>query len=66
MLDGWNESNKKAEIDGIMTKQIKKLGPIAKKWLLNMFNNCIENNTIPVEWLKSHVVAQLMPNWKIP
>jgi len=26
-----------------------------------MFNNCIENNTIPVEWLKSHVVALLKP-----
>lgn len=55
------KNKKAAGIDGIMTEQIKQLGPVAKKWLLNIFNNCIENNTIPVEWLKSHVVALLKP-----
>jgi len=50
--------NRKAA--GIMTEQIKQLGPKAKEWLLNMFNNCIETDSIPTEWLKSHV-ALLKP-----
>lgn len=41
------KNRKAAGIDRVMTEQIKQLGPIAKEWLLNMFNNCIETDSIP-------------------
>jgi hypothetical protein len=58
---GVMKNRKVADIDGVTTEQIKKLGPKARKWLLNMFNSCIETDSIPTEWLKSHVVALLKP-----
>jgi len=61
MAIGVMKNRKAAGIDGIMTEQIKQLGPKAKEWLLNMFNNCIKTDSIPTEWLKSHVVALLKP-----
>ncbi|KAL4132721.1 hypothetical protein QTP88_009830 [Uroleucon formosanum] len=61
MVIGVMKNRKAAGIDGIMTEQIKQLGPKANEWLLNMFNNCIKTDSIPTEWLKSHVMALLKP-----
>jgi len=61
MAIGVMKNRKAAGINGVMTEQIKQLGPIAKEWLLNMFNNYIETDSIPTEWLKSPYVALLKP-----
>jgi hypothetical protein len=61
MAIGVMKNRKAAGIDGVMTEQIKKLCPKIKKWLLNMFNSCIKTDSIPTEWLKSHIVALLNP-----
>lgn len=58
---GVMKNRKAAGIYGIMIEQIKQLGPIAKNWVLNMFNNCFVTNSIQTEWLKSHIVALLKP-----
>jgi hypothetical protein len=57
-----NRKNRKAmAINGVMTEQIKQLGPKSKEWLLNILNSCNETDSIPTEWLKSHVVVLLKP-----
>ena len=43
--------NKAAGIDDIRSEQIKHMGSVAQKWLLDMFNNCIENTCVPKQWL---------------
>ena len=32
-------------LDNISTEQIKNFGPVARKWLLRMYNHCYNNNT---------------------
>ncbi|XP_030851787.1 uncharacterized protein LOC115928578 [Strongylocentrotus purpuratus] len=53
--------NKAAGIDDIRSEQIKHMGSVAQKWLLDMFNNCIENTCVPKQWLRTKVVAILKP-----
>jgi len=44
-------------LDEIRTQQIKNFGQQTKRWLLEMYNNCIKNVKIPVVWRKSRVIA---------
>jgi len=37
------------------------LGPIAKKWLLDLFNNTTDTEQIPKIWRKSKIIALLKP-----
>ena len=54
-------ANKAAGIDDIRSEQIKHTGSVAQKWLLDMFNNCIENTCVQKQWLRTKVVAILKP-----
>lgn len=54
--------NKKAPgLDDVCTEQIKYFGPIAKKWLLDFFNNVTNTEQIPKIWRKSKIIALLKP-----
>ena len=55
------KNNKAAGLDDIRTEQLKHLGPIALQWLLNMYNHCIEQKTVPNIWRKAKVIAILKP-----
>ena len=55
------KNGKAAGIDDICTEQIKHLGPIAKNWILQLFNACCKNYKIPKTWKKSKVIAVLKP-----
>ena len=55
------KKNKAAGLDDIRTEQLKHLGPIAQRWLLNMFNHCLEHGNIPRIWRRTKVVATLKP-----
>lgn len=52
---------KAAGLDDILTEQIKHFGPTAKKWLLNMFNSCMQQCKIPKIWRKAKVIAVPKP-----
>lgn len=41
------KNRKAASVDDICTEKIKHFGPIAKKWLLDLFNNITNNEQIP-------------------
>ena len=55
------KNNKAAGLDDIRTEQLKHLGPIALQWLLNMYNHCIEQKTVPNIWRKTKAIAILKP-----
>ncbi|KAL4154014.1 hypothetical protein QTP88_001847 [Uroleucon formosanum] len=55
------KNKKAAGVDDICTEQIKNLGPIAKKWLLDLFNNIKNTEQIPKIWRKSKIIALLKP-----
>jgi hypothetical protein len=40
---------------------MKNLGPIAKKWLLDLFKNITNTEQIPKIWRKSKIIALLKP-----
>ena len=42
------KAGKAVGLDDIMTQQIKNLGPVAKQWLLAMYDNCMERCHIAV------------------
>ena len=44
-------------LNGIFTEELKYFGQQAKKWLLELFNRCVETNRIPWIWWKSRVIA---------
>ena len=44
-------------LDGIFTEELKE----AKKWLLELFNRCMETNRIPKIWQKSRAIALPKP-----
>ncbi|KAL7841370.1 hypothetical protein SRHO_G00250610 [Serrasalmus rhombeus] len=47
--------------DDIMTEMIAHLGPIAKLWLLNTFNICLQARYIPAHWKRDITIAVLKP-----
>ncbi|XP_050066097.1 uncharacterized protein LOC126555181 [Aphis gossypii] len=59
------KNRKAAGVDDICTEQIKNLGPIAKKWLLDLFNNIKNTEQIPKIWRKSKIIALLKPDDKL-
>lgn len=52
---------KAARVDGLMTEQIKQFGHKTREWIIELFNNCIQNETISTIWLKTKVIALLKP-----
>lgn len=52
---------KAARVDGLMTEQIKQFGHKTREWILRLFNDSIQNETIPNIWLKTKVIAFLKP-----
>ena len=48
-------------LDNIATEQIKNFGPVARKWLLAPYNNCLKTRKLPNIWKKAHVTALLKP-----
>jgi hypothetical protein len=55
------KNNKAAGRDDVLVEQLKNLGPIAHKWLLEMLNNCFMDNKIPTIWRQSKIIAILKP-----
>ena len=41
------KNGKAIDLDGIFTQEVKHFGQQAKKWLLELFDRCVENNHIP-------------------
>ena len=52
---------KASGLDGITTEMIQQFGPLARSWVLNLFNNCVESCTIPKLWRRARVIALLKP-----
>ena len=52
---------KATSLDDIHTEQIICFSPVARSWLLQLFNTCKETNTIPRAWRQARVVAILKP-----
>ena len=48
-------------LDNIATEEIKNFGPEAKKWLLQLYNQCLATRKLPKIWKKAHVTALLKP-----
>ena len=48
-------------LDDISTEQITHFGPVAKEWLLELYNHCLATNKLPKIWKKAHVMALLNP-----
>lgn len=42
-------------------EQIGRFGPVARNWLLELYNTCKDTISIPKLWRRSHVVAILKP-----
>ena len=55
------KNNKAARQEDILNEQIKHFGPVVLAWLLELFNFCLQNKTIPNVWRQSKVVAFLKP-----
>ena len=55
------KNGKAIGLDGIFTEELKTFGQQAKKWLLELFNRCVETNYIPKIWRKSRVIALPKP-----
>ena len=58
---GDMKMGKAAGIDDLCSEQLKRIDPIATKWISDLFNNCITNFNIPKELRKSRVTAILKP-----
>ena len=48
-------------LDNIANEQIKNFGPVAIKWLLALYNNCLTTRKLPNIWKKANVTALLKP-----
>lgn len=55
------KSGKAAGQDDICSEQLTHFGPLAKTWLLQLFNTCKETDSIPKVWRQSKVIAILKP-----
>ena len=55
------KNGKAIGLDGIFNKELKHFGTRARMWLLNMFNTCLAQKSIPKIWLKARVIALLKP-----
>ena len=55
------KSGKASGVDDLTTEQIKHFGPLARIWLLGLFNNVLHRRRIPRQWCKARVVAILKP-----
>ena len=55
------KNGKAAGIDDVLVEQLKNLGPISHKWLLDLLNNCFTENKIPKVWRQSRIIAILKP-----
>ncbi|XP_071505175.1 uncharacterized protein [Diadema antillarum] len=55
------KNNKAAGLDDILCEQVKHLGPVALKWLLDLFNSCLITNKLPKIWRRAKIVAILKP-----
>ncbi|XP_047989047.1 uncharacterized protein LOC125228503 [Leguminivora glycinivorella] len=58
---GKLKNGKASGIDDVRVEQIKRFGPKAKLWLLQLFNFCVSTTSFPKLWRKSHVIATLKP-----
>ena len=48
---------KASGLDGIISEMINHFGPTTRKWILALFNQCLENSKIPKIWKKARVIA---------
>jgi hypothetical protein len=48
-------------LDNIATEQITHFGPITRKWLLQLYNQCLSTHRLPKTWKKAHILALLKP-----
>ena len=55
------KNGKAIGLDDIFLEELKHFGQQAKKWLLELFNRCVETNRIPKIWRKSRVIALSKP-----
>ena len=55
------KSGKAIGLDNIATEQIKNFGPVARKWLLALYNNCLTTRKLPNIRKKANVTALLKP-----
>ena len=55
------KNDKAIGLDGTFTEELTHFGQQAKKWLLELFNRCMETNRIPKIWRKSRVIALPKP-----
>jgi len=55
------KSGKASSVDDLTAEQIKHFGPIARTWLLGLFNNILLRCRIPRQWCEAQVIAILKP-----
>nr|XP_060616102.1 uncharacterized protein LOC132765855 [Anolis sagrei ordinatus] len=56
------KNGKAAGLDDLRMEQIKNFGPKARRWLLELMNNCTASCQIPKIWRKARVIAILKPS----
>lgn len=55
------KQGKAAGLDDIRNEQIAHFGSETKKWILCMFNRCLDENAMPKIWRKSKIIALPKP-----
>lgn len=55
------KNDKAPRIDNMPFEQIKNSGSTARKWVLNLYNDCVANFTMPTLWRQSRIIAILKP-----
>jgi hypothetical protein len=56
------KNSKAAGLDDILAEFLKHLGPIATKWLLELFDQCRVTQMIPKMWRKARIIAIPKPD----
>lgn len=55
------KTGKAIGLDNIFTEEIKQFGPLTRKWVLELMNNCMLTRNIPKIWRKTKIIALLKP-----
>ena len=55
------KNGKAAELDEILTEEIKNFGPVTTQWVLSLHNACARTHRLPRLWRQARVVALLKP-----
>lgn len=51
------KTGKKGGVADIRKEQITNMGPRFREWLLNMYNECMDQIRIPKLWHKTHIIT---------